>query len=150
MDRVAAMLILLGSLVVRYFNCQTRTRAIEPSLSLTLSSIHSFFVLLQSTVFLLLALFAYAPIFCSCLLSLLYTLYLFMAYEEHGVHHAQERENQFWTIFALLFSTAMFFANDSPIALGKWNPSLGFFSVLLATYAMHTWDRVVHRREMSR
>ena len=73
-----------------------------------------------------------------------------MAYEEHGVHHAQERENQFWTIFALLFSTAMFFANDSPIALGKWNPSLGFFSVLLVTYAMHIWDRMVHRREMSR
>jgi hypothetical protein len=99
---------------------------------------------------LLVALFAYAPIFCSCLLSLLYTLYLFLAYEEHGVHHAQERENQFWTIFALLLSTAMFFADDSPIALGKWNPSLGFISVLFATYAMHIWDRVVHRREISR
>lgn len=118
MDRVAAMLILLGLLV--------------------------------ASVFMLLALFAYAPIFCSCLLSLLYTLYLFMAYEEHGVHHAQERENQFWTIFALLGSTAMFFADDSPIAFGKANPSLGFFSVLLATYAMHTWDRMVHRREISR
>ena len=105
---------------------------------------------LVSTVLVVLSLFAVAPVVCSCLLSLFYSLYLFMAYEEHGVHHAQERENQFWTIFALLFSTAMFFANDSPIAVGKWNPSLGFFSVLLVTYAMHIWDRMVHRREMSR
>jgi hypothetical protein len=41
--------------------------------------------------------------------------------------HKNEKIN-FGTIFALLFSTAMFFATDSPIALGKWNPSLGFFS----------------------
>lgn len=37
-----------------------------------------------------LALFAVAPVICSCLLSLVYSLYLFMAYEESGVHHAQE------------------------------------------------------------
>lgn len=73
-----------------------------------------------------------------------------MSNEEHGVHHAQERENQFWTIFTLLFSTAMFFAEDSPIAFGKDNPSLGFCSVLLATYAMHTYDRIVTRRDLSR
>jgi hypothetical protein len=144
MDRVAAMLMLLGLLVVSI--TLWTAMMIDYTCDVVAHS-HSLF---QSLVFMLLALFAYAPIFCSCLLSLLYTLYLFMAYEEHGVHHAQERENQFWTIFALLFSTAMFFANDSPIALGKWNPSLGFFSVLLVTYAMHIWDRMVHRREMSR
>jgi hypothetical protein len=110
----------------------------------------NFLFQLQSLLFLILALFAYAPILCSCVLSLLYTLYLFVAYEEHGVHHAQEFENRFWTIFALLFSTAMFFAKDSPIAIGLWSPSLGFFSVLFATYAMHTWDRIVHRRDLSR
>ncbi|KAL3945578.1 MAG: hypothetical protein SGBAC_000318 [Bacillariaceae sp.] len=91
-----------------------------------------------------------APIICSCLLSLLYTLYLFIAYEESGVHHAQEYENRFWTIFALLFSTALFFAQDSPLAFGRYSPSLGFFGVLMASYAMHLWDRYTHRLTLSR
>jgi len=105
--------------------------------------------LLVAFVLIFLALFAMAPICCSCLLSLVYTLYLFMAYEEHGVHHAQEYENRFWTIFALLFSTALFFAQDSPIAIGKYSPSLGFFGVLLASYAMHVYDRCMHRIALS-
>lgn len=97
----------------------------------------------------LLALFAVAPIICSCLCSLLYSLYLFMAYEESGVHHAQEFENRFWTIFAMLLSTALFFAKDSPLAFGLWSPSLGFFSVLVCGYAMHLWDRYLHRLAIS-
>lgn len=97
-----------------------------------------------------LAFFAFAPVFCSCILSLLYTLYLFVANEEHGVHHSQEFENRFWTIFAVLFSTALFFAQDSPIAFGRWSPSLGFCGVVVAAYGMHTWDRHVHRKAMSR
>jgi hypothetical protein len=91
-----------------------------------------------------------APIICSCLLSLIYTLYLFIAYEESGVHHAQEYENRFWTIFALLFSTALLFAQDSPLAFGRYSPSLGFFGVLLSSYAMHLWDRYNHRVTLSR
>ena len=118
MDRVAAMLILLGMLV--------------------------------GAIFAILALFAVAPVICSCLLSLVYTLYLFMAYEESGVHHAQEYENRFWTIFATLFSTALFFARDSPLAFGRYSPSLGFVGVLLATYAMHVYDRHIHRENLSR
>jgi len=106
--------------------------------------------LLVAFVLMFLALFAMAPIYCSCLLSLIYTLYLFMAYEEHGVHHAQEYENRFWTIFALLFSTALFFAQDSPVAIGKYSPSLGFFGVLLASYSMHVYDRYMHRIALSR
>jgi hypothetical protein len=100
--------------------------------------------------FIILALFAVAPVFCSCLLSLLYTLYLFLANEEHGVHHAQESENRFWTIFAVLFSTALFFAGDSPIAFGRWSPSLGFVGIVLSGYAMHTWDRHAHRIAISK
>jgi hypothetical protein len=105
---------------------------------------------LQSMVLILLALFAVAPIFCSCLVSLLYSLYLFMAYEESGVHHAQEFENRFWTIFALLLSTALLFAKDSPMAFGLWSPSLGFVCVVLSGYAMHLWDRHLHRIAISK
>ncbi len=72
-----------------------------------------------------------------------------MAYEESGVHHAQEYENRFWTIFALLFSTALFFAKDSPLAFGRYSPSLGFFGVVLSSYVMHLWDRYVHRVALS-
>lgn len=105
---------------------------------------------LCSLLLCVLALFAVAPVICSCLLSLMYSLYLFMAYEESGVHHAQEFENRFWTIFGLLLSTALFFANDSPMAFGRhWSPSLGFVMVLVSGYGMHVWDRHHHRRQIS-
>jgi len=104
----------------------------------------------QSLILIVLALFAVAPVICSCILTLTYTLYLFVANEEHGVHHAQEYENRFWTIFALLFSTALFFAKDSPIAFGRYSPTLGFIGVLLSSYAMHLWDRYMHRVALSR
>jgi hypothetical protein len=73
-----------------------------------------------------------------------------MAYEESGVHHAQEFENRFWTIFALLFSTAVLFAKDSPLAwVGHFSPSLGFLCVVLSGYMMHLWDRHLHRIAIS-
>ena len=104
----------------------------------------------QLLTLLFLALFAMAPIFWSCMASLLYTLCIFLFNESHNVHNAQEFENRFWTIFALLFSTALFFATDSPMALGVWNPNLGIISVILCGYAMHVWDRNIHRLEVGR
>ena len=71
-----------------------------------------------------------------------------MANEEHT--QSQEIENRFWTIFAGLLSTLVVFAKDSPMAFGQWSPSLGFVSVVLSAYAMHTWDRYVHRKTISR
>lgn len=91
-----------------------------------------------------------APVFCSCTLSLLYTLYLFVAYEESNIHHAQEFENRFWTILALLFSTALFFAKDSPFAIGNWSPSIGFTLVISIGYGVHAYDRYLHRQELIR
>lgn len=105
---------------------------------------------LVSTVLFFMSLFAVAPIICSCLLSLLYSLYLFIAYEESGVHHAQEFENRFWTVFACLLAAALFFARDSPLAFGIANPSWGVFGVILSGYAMHLWDRHVHRLAISK
>lgn len=73
-----------------------------------------------------------------------------MAYEESGIHHAQEFENRFWTIFALLLSTALFFAKDSPLEFGlTWSPTMGFIGVILSGYAMHVWDRYTHRVAIS-
>ena len=60
-----------------------------------------------------------------------------MVYEESNPN-PQEFENRFYTIFALLLSVALFFAKDSPIAFGRYySPSLGFFAVIIASYAMH-------------
>ena len=98
----------------------------------------------------LLAIFAVAPVFTSCLISLLYTLYLFIANESSNVHRAQEFENRFWTIFALLFSTALFFANDSPVAVGRYSPSIGFLGVLISGFGMHAYDRHAHRIKLTR
>jgi hypothetical protein len=72
-----------------------------------------------------------------------------MAYEESGLHQAQEFENRFWTVFAMFLSTALFFAKDSPLAFGLWNPGLGFITVLMSGYAMHLWDRYLHRISIS-
>lgn len=104
---------------------------------------------LFSLILLAMALFAMAPIFFSCAVSLLYTLSYFLLNEKHGVHNAQEFENRFWTIFAVLLSTAAFFAKDSPIAFGWSYPSIGFLSVLSVGYGMHIWDRHMHRLEIT-
>lgn len=96
------------------------------------------------------ALFAYAPFVCSCLVSLVYSLYLFMANEQSGVHYAQEHENRFWTILALLLSTALFFVSDSPLAFGHRSPILGLSAVAISGILMHQWDRDHHRNAISR
>lgn len=73
-----------------------------------------------------------------------------MADEDHLVHNAQEFENRFWTMFAVLFSTAAIFAKDSPLAFGGRYPSLGFIGVLICGYGMHIWDRSMHRNEIGK
>jgi len=70
--------------------------------------------------------------------------------ESHEVHNAQEFENRFWTIFAVLFSTAVIFAKDSPLAFGLRYPSVGFIGVLFSGYGMHIWDRNMHRLEIGK
>ena len=115
------------------------------------SAMFGLLILLISIVLVTLAFMAYAPIFSSCLISLIYTMYFFIANEEGIIHRRQEFENRFWTIIAILLSTALFFAKDSPIAIGLYfSPSLGFIGILLSGYCMHVWDRYLHRVELSR
>lgn len=144
MDRQVAMLMLLGLLVVSLIFKDTY------NLDLNYQSHEHIICFIQAVILLLLALISVAPIFWSCTISLCYTLFSIMLNESHEVHTGQENENRFWTIAAVLFSTALFFAVDSPIAIGQWDPSLGFFSVLMAGYAMHVWDRNNHRLEVGR
>lgn len=156
MDRSLSMLLLLTLLVVSIFIFLMKNDPCSIFYGINATSVfilypsqrNPFFRQLLTLLFL--ALFAVAPIFWSCMASLLYTLSIFLFDESHNVHNAQEFENRFWTIFALLFTTACFFAKDSPVPLGVWSPSAGFLSVILCGYAMHVWDRNMHRIEVGK
>jgi len=127
MDRFAAMIVLLGTLVV--------SRTVNAPLISNLG---------QSLVLIILSLMSVAPMICSCLLVLFYVLYLFMAFEESGVHHAQEFENRFWTAWAAIFMLCILFVQDSPLA-GSDYTAVRIAAVILTGYAMHVWDRYTHR-----
>jgi hypothetical protein len=93
------------------------------------------------------ALFAVAPVISFCLVCLLYPLYLFIANEDSG---AQENDNRFWTMFAIILSASLFFARDSPLAfVGAFSPRLALGLSILSGYAMHIWDRHTHRIAIS-
>ena len=98
----------------------------------------------------MLALFSVAPIFCSCLAALMYILYYFIANETSGMHHAQEFENRFWTIFAFLLTSACVYVKDSPFCFGDTRPGFAGFLTVTVAYGVHMWDRMMHRKEMSR
>ncbi|KAL9191023.1 hypothetical protein ACHAXT_000729 [Thalassiosira profunda] len=97
-----------------------------------------------------LALFSVAPFFSFCLFFLVYILWYFIANEASGIHHAQEFENRFWTVFAVLLASACTFVNDSPLYMGDTHPGWGLLLVLVLGYAVHMWDRIMHRKAMSR
>ncbi|KAL7501183.1 hypothetical protein ACHAWT_011044 [Skeletonema menzelii] len=119
MDRIAAMILLLGAFV-------------------------------SMTLFLL-ALFSVAPIFCSCLCALLYILYYFLANEGTTIHHAQEFENRFWTVFFVLLTMAGIYVKDSPFSVyfESRHSGWGFFVMFIVGYGVHTWDRMVHRKHLT-
>jgi hypothetical protein len=53
-------------------------------------------------------------------------------------------------VMAALFSTAFMFAHDSPVAIGRWSPSLGFSLVLVSAWGVHSYDRHLHRQRLAR
>ncbi|CAI5741184.1 unnamed protein product [Hyaloperonospora brassicae] len=63
-------------------------------------------------------------------------------------HH--EFENRFWTCTAFLFSAAVLYIRDSPLAVGQWNSALGLVLVFGFTLSVHYFDRFLHRQEISR
>lgn len=155
MDRVAAMLLLLGAFVVSFFCSMIRWETMMHVVQYILTdklyeSISSPIFNIQIAVLFMLALFSVAPIFCSCLAALMYILYYFIANETSGMHHAQEFENRFWTIFAFLLTAACVYVKDSPFCFGHTRPSFAAFLSIGVAYGVHMWDRMMHRKEMSR
>ncbi|TMW62234.1 hypothetical protein Poli38472_009727 [Pythium oligandrum] len=108
-----------------------------------------FFGLLASL--LIMAFFAMAPFLCGSWLALMYMVGLYLTTEsDWWWHDAQEFENRFWTMTAFLFSTAVLYIHDSPLAIGRWNSSIGMFLVVSFTSGVHFLDRFIHRQEISR
>ncbi|KAJ0409472.1 hypothetical protein P43SY_002362 [Pythium insidiosum] len=100
---------------------------------------------------LVMAFFAFAPLLCVTSLGLLYLVGLYLSTESNWRwHDAQEFENRFWTLTAFLFSTAVLYIQDSPIALGRWNATFGMLLVVAFTSGVHFLDRFLHRKEISR
>jgi hypothetical protein len=97
------------------------------------------------------AFFTYAPLLCASFVGILYVVGLYLTTESQWRwHDAQEFENRFWTMTAFLFSTALFYIKDSPLAIGLWSKSLGMFLVICFTMGIHFLDRHLHRCEISR
>ncbi|DAZ94935.1 TPA: hypothetical protein N0F65_012652 [Lagenidium giganteum] len=102
-------------------------------------------------VLFIMAFFAYAPLLCATWLGIMHVIGLYLTTESKWWwHDAQEFENRFWTVTAFLFSTAVLYIKDSPLAVGRWNSSLGMLLVTSFTAGVHFFDRFIHRKAISR
>ncbi|POM70883.1 Hypothetical protein PHPALM_12623, partial [Phytophthora palmivora] len=100
---------------------------------------------------LLMAFFAYAPLLCASWLGIFYVIGLYVSTESKWRwHDAQEFENRFWTATAFMFSAAVLYIKDSPLAVGQWNSTLGLVLVFGFTSSVHYFDRFLHRQKISR
>ncbi|KAG1697402.1 hypothetical protein DVH05_016277 [Phytophthora capsici] len=99
----------------------------------------------------IMAFFAYAPLLCASWLGIVYVIGLYLSTESKWRwHDAQEFENRFWTGTAFMFSAAVLYIKDSPLAVGQWNSTLGLVFVFGFTMSVHYFDRFLHRQEISR
>jgi len=81
--------------------------------------------------------------------SLLFVLTESSAY---GIwHHNRETENRFWICVALVLSSTVVFAPDSPLGgLGHACPICGVVCVIVSAAWVHYYDRLLEREELGR
>ncbi|KAL3669481.1 hypothetical protein V7S43_005873 [Phytophthora oleae] len=121
----------------------------EPANSALVLVAMIFFGVLLALV--LMAFFAYAPLLCASWLGIFYVIGLYVSTESKWRwHDAQEFENRFWTGTAFMFSAAVLYIKDSPLAVGQWSSSLGLMLVFGFTSSVHYFDRFLHRQKISR
>ncbi|KAK1930355.1 hypothetical protein P3T76_014026 [Phytophthora citrophthora] len=121
----------------------------EPANSALVLVAMIFFGVLLALV--LMAFFAYAPLLCASWLGIFYVIGLYVSTESKWRwHDAQEFENRFWTTTAFMFSAAVLYIKDSPLAVGQWSSSLGLVLVFGFTTSVHYFDRFLHRQKISR
>ena len=97
------------------------------------------------------ALLYWAPVVSFLNLVVLSVIVLFIKSEGSSwLHHAQEHENRFWTGMAGVGAAVLVFSPDSPLAIGRWSYTLGLLITLGAAFAVHSYDRHLHRVNISR
>jgi hypothetical protein len=66
-------------------------------------------------------------------------------------HRSREAENRFWICVAIVLSTTLVFAPDSPLsAIGSMFPAFGCLFVFICAAAAHYYDRLLEREELGR
>jgi len=85
----------------------------------------------------------------SCLFSLVLVV-VFLTSEGSPLLYAQEAENRFWTVVAMLLSSVVFFAEDSPLRVGHRSPVLGAAFVSVFALWISWYDRWRRRRRLVR
>ena len=101
-------------------------------------------------VLLVLAFLYWAPVVTFLNLGVLAMIVVFIKSEGATWHHAQESENQFWTVMAFLTSMVLIFSPDSPLGIGQYSTMLGFLIAFSVAFAVHSYDRHLHRVNISR
>ncbi len=106
------------------------------------------FVLIVSVV----KAFKSAPYLMSNCIACLFLSLMFLATENSKVfrwHRYRESENRFWCIVAMLFSSGIVFASDSPLAIGRSHPNAGILIVLGFVFYINYWERSLARKELA-
>jgi hypothetical protein len=75
---------------------------------------------------------------------------LYICSENMFTHAAVEFENRFWTIWTFFLSLTFVFADDSPLRFPPSCDGLGWFVIILAMYAVHTYDRLLRRNDLNK
>lgn len=101
-------------------------------------------------VLVVLAFLYWAPVVSFFNLLVLTVIVAFIKSEGSSWHHAQEFENRFWTAISFITSVVLVFSPDSPFGVGRWSHALGWTLCFSVAYAVHSYDRHLHRVTISR
>lgn len=92
----------------------------------------------------------WAPVVSFLNLLVLAVIIMFIKSEGSSWHHAQEFENRFWTVISFITAAVLMFSPDSPVGIGRWSIALGWTIVVIVSFAVHSYDRHLHRVNISR
>ena len=65
-------------------------------------------------------------------------------------HHNRESENRFWIIVTAIFTSALLFASDSPLRIGRQHPIIGMVLILFSALYVNHYDRQLSRVSLTR
>lgn len=95
-----------------------------------------------------------APIVTTCVIICLLLAIFFVVTESRSwgrwLWASRESESRFWCMTSVIFSSALLFAPDSPISVGRHYPFLGICIVVATAIYVNHYDRKLNRLELIR